>query len=159
MVTQAIQEVILELKHENLPVVRTHSDRAHELRSPGLREWALGQQIMLTRTEGQSPQSNGTAERAVRFLKGQGALDVASFRIVAKALDPKNPWPADEGWDNTWVEASADSNPQNPWPATGEGLPAARQQRIAVRDVKGRWYGFMTDQCNSTAELRGYGRS
>ena len=91
--------------------------------------------------------------------EGQGALDVASFRIVAKALDPKNPWPADEGWDNTWVEASADSDPQNPWPATGEGLPAARQQRIAVRDVKGRWYGFMTDQCNSTAELRGYGRS
>ena len=85
VVTQAIQEVILELKHENLPVVRTHSDRAHELRSPGLREWALGQQIMLTRTEGQSPQSNGTAERAVRFLKGKGRL-----MLRASGLSPKH---------------------------------------------------------------------
>ncbi|CAE7767290.1 RE2 [Symbiodinium sp. CCMP2592] len=73
-VMQAIQEIILELKHMNLPVVRIHSDRAHELRSPALREWTLGQQIMLTRTEGQSPQSNGTAERAVRYLKGQARL-------------------------------------------------------------------------------------
>ncbi|CAE7213342.1 TY5A [Symbiodinium sp. CCMP2456] len=71
VVMQAIQEIVLQLKHENLPVVRIHSDRTHELRSPGLREWALDQGIMLTRAEGQSPQSNGTAERAVRYLKGK----------------------------------------------------------------------------------------
>ena len=70
-VMQAIQEIILELRRENLPVVRIHSDRAHELRSVGLREWTLNNGILLTRTEGQSPQSNGTAERAVRYLKGQ----------------------------------------------------------------------------------------
>ena len=84
VVMQAIQEVILELKHENLPVVRIHSDRAHELRSPGLREWALGQQIMLTRTEGQSPQSNGTAERAVRFLKGKARLMLRASGLSTK---------------------------------------------------------------------------
>ena len=77
-VMQAIQEIVLQLKHENLPVVRIHSDRAHELRSPGLREWALDQGIMLTRTEGQSPQSNGTAERAVRYLKGKARLMLRS---------------------------------------------------------------------------------
>ena len=70
-VMQAIQEIILELRRENLPVVRIHSDRAHELRSVGLREWTLNNGILLTRTEGQSPQSNGTAKRAVRYLKGQ----------------------------------------------------------------------------------------
>ena len=74
VVMQAIQEIVLELRNENLPVVRIHSDRAHELRSAGLREWALDQGILLTRTEGQSPQSNGTAERAVRFLKGKARL-------------------------------------------------------------------------------------
>ena len=84
VVMQAIQEVILELKHENLPVVRIHSDRAHELRSPGLREWALGQQIMLTRTEGQSPQSNGTAERAVRYLKGRARLMLRASGLSTK---------------------------------------------------------------------------
>ena len=71
-VKMAIQEIVLQLRHENLPVVRIHSDRAHEMRSVALREWALNNNILLlTRTEGQSPQGNGTAERAVRFMKGQ----------------------------------------------------------------------------------------
>ena len=73
-VMQAIQEIVLQLRMDNLPVVRIHSDRAHELRSQGLREWSLNNGILLTRTEGQSPQSNGTAERAVRFLKGKARL-------------------------------------------------------------------------------------
>ncbi|CAE7789604.1 RE1 [Symbiodinium sp. CCMP2592] len=70
-VLKAIQEVVLQLRMENLPVVRIHADRAHELRSESLRQWTLDNNILLTRTEGQSPQSNGTAERAVRFLKGR----------------------------------------------------------------------------------------
>ena len=70
----AIQEVILQLKQENLPVVRIHSDRAHEMRSPALRAWTLDNGIWLTRTEGQAPQSNGSAERAVRFLKGRARM-------------------------------------------------------------------------------------
>ena len=70
-VKMAIQEIVMQLRHENLPVVRIHSDRAHEMRSVALREWALNNNILLTRTEGQSPQGNGTAERAVRFMKGQ----------------------------------------------------------------------------------------
>ena len=48
VVMQAIQEIVLELRNENLPVIRIHSDRAHELRSAGLREWALDQGILLT---------------------------------------------------------------------------------------------------------------
>ena len=71
-VMMAIQEIILQLKQENLPVARIHSDRAHEMRSPALRAWTLDQGIWLTRTEGQAPQSNGSAERAVRFSKGAG---------------------------------------------------------------------------------------
>ena len=71
-VKMAIQEIVLQLRHENLPVVRIHSDRAHEMRSVALREWALNNNILLTRTEGQSPQGNGAAERAVRFFEGAG---------------------------------------------------------------------------------------
>ena len=73
-VMMAIQEIVLQLKQENLPVVRIHSDRAHEMRSLALRAWTLDNGIWLTRTEGQSPQSNGTAERAVRFLKGRARM-------------------------------------------------------------------------------------
>ena len=71
---RAIQEVYLQIRNENLPVVRLHSDRAHEFQSEQLKEWALDHDIMLTRTEGQAPPSNGTAERAVRYLKGQARL-------------------------------------------------------------------------------------
>ena len=70
-VLKAIQEVVLQLRSEHLPTVRIHADRAHELRSEALRQWSLDNNILLTRTEGQAPQSNGTAERAVRFLKGR----------------------------------------------------------------------------------------
>ena len=70
-VLKAIQEIVLQLRMENLPVVRIHADRAHEMRSEALRQWTLDNNILLTRTEGQAPQSNGTAERAVRFLKGR----------------------------------------------------------------------------------------
>ena len=73
-VMMAIQEIVLQLKQENLPVVRIHSDRAHEMRSLALRAWTLDNGIWLTRTEGQSPQSNGTAERAARFLKGRARM-------------------------------------------------------------------------------------
>ena len=73
-VMMAIQEIVLQLKQENLPVVRIHSDRAHEMRSLALRAWTLDNGIWLTRTEGQSPQCNGTAERAVRFLKGRARM-------------------------------------------------------------------------------------
>ena len=73
-VMMAIQEIVLQLKQENLPVLRIHSDRAHEMRSMALRAWTLDNGIWLTRTEGQSPQSNGTAERAVRFLKGRARM-------------------------------------------------------------------------------------
>ena len=65
---------MLQLKQENLPVLRIHSDRAHEMRSLALRAWTLDSGIWLTRTEGQSPQSNGTAERADRFFKGRARM-------------------------------------------------------------------------------------
>ena len=106
-VLMAIQEIVLQLRQENLPVVRIHSDRAHEMRSLALRAWTLDNGIWLTRTEGQSPQSNGTAERAVRFLKGRArmllrasglgtehwatAMEAAAHRQREERLRPEDP--------------------------------------------------------------------
>ena len=73
-ILQAVQELYLQLRGENLPVRRILSDRAREFMNPALKEWALDRDILLTRTEGQSPQSNGSAERCVRYLKGQARL-------------------------------------------------------------------------------------
>ena len=40
--------------------------------------------------------------------------------VEAKDSDAKNPWPADQDWDDTWAEASKDSDARNP--CTGRGL-------------------------------------
>ena len=106
-VLKAIQEIVLQLRMENLPVIRIHADRAHEMRSEALRQWTLDNNILLTRTEGQAPQSNGTAERAVRFLKGRArsllrsadlgvqhwatAMATAAHRQREERLRPESP--------------------------------------------------------------------
>ncbi|CAE7232960.1 TY2B-DR3 [Symbiodinium microadriaticum] len=68
-VTSAVQELVLRLRAEGLHVGRVHSDRARELRVEPLRRWLLERGILSTYTEGQSPQSNGRAEAAVKWVK------------------------------------------------------------------------------------------
>ena len=67
--TAAVRELVLRLRAEGLHVGRVHSDRARELRVEPLRRWLLERGILSTYTEGQSPQSNGRAEAAVKWLK------------------------------------------------------------------------------------------
>ena len=77
------------------------------MRSPALRAWTLDHGIWLTRIEGQAPQSNGSAERAVRFLKGRArmllhaaglgtehwatAMEAAAHRQREERLRPEDP--------------------------------------------------------------------
>ena len=65
----AVQDLYLRLRAQGCPVMRVHSDRARELRSEPLRKWLASRGTYTTYTEGQSPQSNGRAESAVRFAK------------------------------------------------------------------------------------------
>ena len=68
-VLKAVQSLYLQLRAEGLPLMRIHSDRARELRTPQLREWLLERNVLQTTGEAQTPQSNGKAERAVKRLK------------------------------------------------------------------------------------------
>ena len=68
-VLSAVQDLYLRLRAHGCPVLRVHSDRARELRSEPLKRWLAGRGTYTTYTEGQSPQSNGRAESAVRFAK------------------------------------------------------------------------------------------
>ena len=56
--------------------------------NPALKEWALDRDIVLTRTEGQSPQSNGSAEGCVRYLKGQARLLIQAANVNVES------WPS-----------------------------------------------------------------
>ncbi|CAE7227836.1 GIP [Symbiodinium sp. CCMP2456] len=68
-VTAAAQELVLKLGAEGCHVSRVHTDRARELRVEPLRRWLLQKGILVTYTEGQSPQANGRAEAAVKWTK------------------------------------------------------------------------------------------
>ena len=140
VVMQAIQEIILELKNLNLPVVRIHSDRAHELRSPGLREW---------------PQSNGTAERAVRYLKGQARL-----LLRASGLSPSH-------WATAMITAAHNQResrlrPESFQPVCPYGTRVAIKKKrysdggkhdLLPHWVKGTYLGPVWDVRNGSAVL------
>ena len=68
----AVQEAVLRLKLLGLPVARLHSDRGSEFASKGLRKWLLDHDIYHTRSEALVPQTNGAAERGVRWFKDDG---------------------------------------------------------------------------------------
>ena len=68
-VLAAVQDLYLRLRAQGCPVVRVHSDRARELRCEPLKRWLSARGTYTTYTEGQSPQSNGRAESAVRYIK------------------------------------------------------------------------------------------
>ena len=87
-VFEKVKEVYVELRNENLPVTRVHGDRAHEFFSAPLRSWALDRDVEVTRTEGQSPQSNGTAESSVRDLKNRVKLLLGASKL------PMKMWPS-----------------------------------------------------------------
>ena len=82
----AVQGLYLQLRAEGLPLVRLHSDRARELRTPVLRDWLRAGDVLQTTGEAQSPQSNGKAERAVKALKTR-----AKTLLRASGL-PKTCW-------------------------------------------------------------------
>ncbi|CAE7711468.1 GIP [Symbiodinium sp. CCMP2592] len=77
-VLRALQEVYIDVKMLGLPVSRLHSDRAREFRTPAVSAWAASRDILVTRSEGDAPAQNGTAEQAVKYLKSRTRILLAS---------------------------------------------------------------------------------
>ncbi|CAE7382697.1 GIP [Symbiodinium sp. CCMP2592] len=80
----AVQEAVLRLKLMGLPVARLHSDRGSEFASKGLRKWLLDRDIFHTRSESLVPQTNGRAERAVRWFKTRAKTLLAEAEVPLK---------------------------------------------------------------------------
>ena len=55
-VLATVQNMVLRLKSQGLPLQRVHSDRARELRTEPLKRWLLQHGALSTYTEGQRPQ-------------------------------------------------------------------------------------------------------
>ena len=80
----AIQEAVLRLKLLGFPVARLHSDRGSEFASRGLRKWLLERDIYHTRSESLVPQTNGAAERGVRWFKTKAKVLLAEADVPLK---------------------------------------------------------------------------
>ncbi|CAE7447103.1 RE1, partial [Symbiodinium sp. CCMP2456] len=80
----AIQEAVLRLKLLGLPVARLHTDRGSEFASRGLHRWLLDHDIYHTRSEALVPQTNGAAERGVRWFKTRAKVLLAEANIPLK---------------------------------------------------------------------------
>ncbi|CAE7035047.1 unnamed protein product [Symbiodinium sp. CCMP2592] len=68
-ILKAVHEAHIQLRSCGLPVHKLHADRAREYTTKALEQWAASRDIDLSTTQGDDPSQNGTAERAVRFLK------------------------------------------------------------------------------------------
>ena len=68
-ILEALQRIFLYLRVLNLPMLRLHIDRSREFMNKALRKWFAGQVVRVTTTEGDAPQQNDIAERAIRCLK------------------------------------------------------------------------------------------
>ncbi|CAE7749536.1 RE1, partial [Symbiodinium sp. CCMP2456] len=80
----AIQEAVLRLKLWGYPVARLHTDRGSEFASKGLRKWLLDHDIYHTRSEALVPQTNGAAERGVRWFKTRAKVLLDEAKIPMK---------------------------------------------------------------------------
>eukprot|EP00439_Symbiodinium_sp_Y106_P018710 s7820_g2.t1 len=80
----AIQEAVLRLKLLGFPVARLHTDRGSEFASRGLRKWLLERDIYHTRSESLTPQTNGAAERGVRWFKTKAKVLLAEAKVPLK---------------------------------------------------------------------------
>ena len=80
----AIQEAVLRLKLWGYPVARLHTDRGSEFASKGLRKWLLDHDIYHTRSEALVPQTNGAAERGVRWFKTRAKVLLDEAKVPLK---------------------------------------------------------------------------
>ncbi|CAI7774895.1 unnamed protein product, partial [Closterium sp. NIES-54] len=78
---------LLERFHEDLPVLRLHSDRGGELSSDLLREFCYGEGIFQSFMLSASPQQNGVAERRIGLV-----MEVARTSMIHAAA-PRFLWP------------------------------------------------------------------
>ena len=70
-VMEALQQVYIELRSLNLPVLRFHTNRGREFCNSRVRAWFHHRGVRTTTREADAPQQNGAAEQAIRWLKAR----------------------------------------------------------------------------------------
>ena len=85
----------IQLRSSGLPLNRLHMDRAREFQSGALEHWAAARDVDLSRTQGSDAAQNGTAERAVGYVKMRMRILFAQAKELSGLEDDvvKTWWP------------------------------------------------------------------
>ena len=86
-VLEALQDIIAYCKSMNMPILRFHSDKSMEFYPHGTRRWLKSQGLRMTSSEGGVPETNGAAERTVRWIKQPARVLLHGARL------PPDLWP------------------------------------------------------------------
>ncbi|CAE7806981.1 unnamed protein product [Symbiodinium sp. CCMP2592] len=141
---KAIQELYIQLRSAGFPLGRIHMDRAREYQSSAFEHWAAARDIELSRTQGDDPSQNGTAERAVGYVKMRMRVLLAQAKELSGADDE-----VIKGW---WAMAAETAVSQHQALAMGRKFPSAARfgSRVLTRrkgygaggtDLKPKWIG------------------
>ena len=141
---RAVQELYIQLRSAGFPLGRLHMDRAREYQSSALEHWAAARDIELSRTQGDDPSQNGTAERAVGYVKMRMRVLLAQAKELSGVGDD-----VIKGW---WPLAAETAVSQHQSMAMGRKFPSAARfgSRVFTRrkgygaggsDLKPEWIG------------------
>ena len=92
---KATQEMNIQLQSSGFPLNRLHMDRAREFQSGALEHWAAARDVVLSRIQVSDPAQNGTAERAVGYVKIRMRILLAQAKELSGLEDDvvKTWWP------------------------------------------------------------------
>ena len=133
-VLDALQQVYIELRSLNLPVLRFHTDRGREFCNAKVRAWFHHPGVRTTTREANAPQQNGTAEQAIRWLKARART------LLRQAKAGSELWP--------WAMATAATQQRSQQLGLKSKLAAPFGARCSVRlkffhnqkgDLEDRW--------------------
>ncbi|CAE7733563.1 unnamed protein product [Symbiodinium sp. CCMP2592] len=141
---KAMQELYIQLRSAGFPLGRIHMDRAREYQSSAFEHWAAARDIELSRTQGDDPSQNRTAERAVGYVKMRMRVLLAQAKELSGADDE-----VIKGW---WAMAAETAVSQHQALAMGRKFPSAARfgSRVFTRrkgygaggtDLKPKWIG------------------
>ena len=81
-VLEALQDVVYHARALNVPILRFHSDRSLEFYAKATRRWIKMNGMRMTASEGGVPQSNGLAERTVKWAKQRARVLLKSAGLA-----------------------------------------------------------------------------
>ena len=126
---KAIQEAYIQLRSGDLPVNKLHADRAREYNTKMLEMWAASRDLDVSKTQGDDPPQNGTAERGVRYIKMRMRILLSQANELSGLTD--------EAVRSLWPYAAETAATQQQAEVWGQPSPSVARFGSGVYEAEG----------------------